>query len=692
MAYLNIADFKFGMDRRRPRSTGVPGTLWTLKNAVITRGGDVIRAKKFVSKYTLPAGTFGLASIKAQPYVFGSAADPGMPLGVIYQRLESPYSATMVRLIDAKPVEGKLYAIAQYDDGNIHHFYNGSRITDWDSITASSWAYVAEHLALKISDDTSVTAQAFGADIKITSRVKGTPFTCSATATDTDGDLSAPTATRSADTANVVAVAETRATATLTITGGSVGTNNKILTVTAGTTELIPVAVAFVSNNSATAHAVAVAINNRSAVHHYQAAAVGAVITITAPVGTGATKNGTTLSATKSGDVTHTHTNFHHGVNAIAAVAQVDKVTIAGAVFDGTDTWSVTVNGNTYVGTGLAGDAGNSILVHKRRVWSTSKSLLRYSKLNTYTDWTTTAVPSIDAGFINVSSETDGSQDLVGCGRYLGHVAVFADDNVMIYTLDTDADNNEFQQTIEQTGSRSPRSICSYMGLGIFYLSRIGIRAIQAQVAMNASYIYASDMGAAIDDFVQAAMTAAGDNAVFNAQAIADISTGRYMLAIGDQIITLSYFPTEKITAWSYIEPGFTVDGLTRAGAQIYARSGDTLYLYGGDDGDTFPDDDEQEVLLETPFMSANDPAGIKFLTGVDISCTNDWSMKILVDPNDETRLVDAGVITGFSYNKESKIGIPGTTSHVAFRLSCSRAGDAKLSSVAIHFDKGEAS
>lgn len=49
MSYLAISDFKFGMDRRRKRISGVPGTLWTLKNAHISRGGDIERAKKQVT-------------------------------------------------------------------------------------------------------------------------------------------------------------------------------------------------------------------------------------------------------------------------------------------------------------------------------------------------------------------------------------------------------------------------------------------------------------------------------------------------------------------------------------------------------------------------------------------------------------------------------------------------------------------
>ena len=83
MAQVEIKDFKYGLNRRRPRIVGVPGSLWTLKNAHITRGGDIESAKKFVNTFTLPASTYGLGQINGQLYVFGSAdLAASMPVGV----------------------------------------------------------------------------------------------------------------------------------------------------------------------------------------------------------------------------------------------------------------------------------------------------------------------------------------------------------------------------------------------------------------------------------------------------------------------------------------------------------------------------------------------------------------------------------------------------------------------------------
>jgi hypothetical protein len=335
MAYLSVADFRYGIDRRRPQHTGVPGTLWNLKNAFVSRGGDIVRAKKFVSAYTLPADTFGLVAAKGQLYVFGSATAPTMPPLIQYQRLQAggtratgtvtitagtasagvnkvsaltvngvsllsaavdwttshtatatalaaainSYTATsgytaagvgavvtitalmhgttpngyvvdatgagdvtttdvnlasgttsaMVQFIDAHAFAGKVYAIAEFDDGGVYHFYDGVRISDWDTISDSnsSFAQVAEVLARKVGAVDAVDAQVVGEKVIITASVAGTSFTCVGATTDSGGTTT-PTATATQLVANVAAVAAVRATGTVTITGGTAGALNTI--------------------------------------------------------------------------------------------------------------------------------------------------------------------------------------------------------------------------------------------------------------------------------------------------------------------------------------------------------------------------------------------------------------------------------------------------------------------------------
>jgi len=688
VAYLHVSDFKFGMDRRRPQHTGVPGTLWNLKNAFVSRGGDIVRAKKFVSAYTLASGTFGLASVKGQLYVFGSAAAPTMPPQVQYQRLQAS-SATMVRVLDVVAYAGKIYAIAEFNDGGVYHFYDGTRVTDWDTISDanSSFAQVAEVLARKITAAASVDAQAVGEKVIITAVTPGTAFTCVGAVTD-NGAASTPAATATQLVANVAAVTAVRATGTVTITGGSAGALNTISSVTVNAVELLAATVAWIGSNPATANALAIAVNNNSTTSGYTAEASGSSVTIRAAVGTGTTPNGYVVAATVGGTVTVGTANMAGGVAAVTAVAQVYEVAIGSGTFDAEDLWKITIDGTLYQTTGRGAGAGTSAYVYRKRIYSTAGSLLRYCVLSDPTDWTTTAVTATDSGLINMSSDSEGSQQLLGAATYQGDTAIFGRDTIRIYTLSADADENTIVDTLEQTGTMAAGSIIAYGNLDVFYLDDSGIRSIRTRDGYNAAYV--SDVGSAIDAFVQAYMAEAGEETVSRAVAAIDVIEGRYWLAIDERIFALSYYPSSKITAWSYIEPGFEVQELVRVGKRIYVRSGNTIYLYGGAAGTTYPSDNEQNIVAETVFMSANDPAGRKRINGFDMGGENDWYVELLVDPDDTTKAIPVGTVNCVTYNLDA-IKVPGHAALVALRFTCDEGGDASLSNFALHYDKGKA-
>ncbi|MDR9437541.1 MAG: hypothetical protein RI563_11715, partial [Thiohalophilus sp.] len=175
MAYVLVEDFKRGLDRRRSMDTTPAGSLWECINAHISRGGEIEKRKAFVSKYSLPAGeTFGLHATGTALYTFGSAASPGVPAGVTYQRLQHPDGSTaMSAILYTENFDGKVYAIAEFTDGNIYHYYNGSRVTTWDGIatSVSSNNQVANALAIKINQEADYSASATTNVVTITAAV-----------------------------------------------------------------------------------------------------------------------------------------------------------------------------------------------------------------------------------------------------------------------------------------------------------------------------------------------------------------------------------------------------------------------------------------------------------------------------------------------------------------------------------------
>lgn len=691
MAYLVIKDFQYGMDRRRPREVGVPGTLWVLKNAHLTRGGDIERAKKFVPTYTLPEGTHGLAQVRGQLYVFGSSSlANAVPLGVLYQQLQAPGAAAMTRVIDVAGFNGKLYVIAEFADGSIHHFYDGTRVSHWQTLseTNASREVLTEFLANLINQDPDVKATAAGSKITITAAVPGVAFTIARSTTQGGGDTSQSISLTQVR-ANVPAVAEVRAQATIEIVGGSARQGvHRLESVTADGVQLMVNPVDWLVSNDATANAVAVEINNQTAIHGYTATTDGSIVTLHAAPGSGADANGAEVVATASGDFLIATTNFSGGVTAVEPVAQVYTAELTGS-FHAADVYHITINGRMYSASGSASGMGSFAFTYKQRMFSVAVSNMHYSRLLDPTDWMDDSdTPEMDGGFINMANESEGSERLEGLVQYNDNVAIFAPQSIRIYRLSQSVSEFQFIQSLDNTGTASPQSLLAYGNNDVFYLDATGIRSLRARDSSNAAFV--SDIGTAIDPYIQELRNEIGESKVARAVAIVEPTDGRYWLALGPYIVALSYFPGSKVTAWSVLEPGFEVSDFVRVGNRVYARAGNTIYLYGGESGSEYPDDGESPVIAETAFLDADSPATHKRLTGFDIACSNVWDIDILVDPNDETKNVHVGHIGRTTFTRH-RVPLVGETALFALRMVCDKAGPARISRVAVHYEGTEA-
>lgn len=686
MSYFTITDWKYGMDRRRERVAGVPGTLWLGKNVHISRGGDVQRAKKFVSTYTLPANTFGLGQLRGQLYVFGSVASPTMPVGLQYQRLQAEDTSTaMVEVLDVDTFDGKFYVIARFADGDIHHFYDGTRVSHWGTIAAAATDVnvLASYLADLIDADANVSAVAVGSVITIMAREAGTAFTITKATTD-EGGTSDQDITLATAQANVAEVAEVQATSVCSVIAGSNGT---VTDITVNSVSLMRAAVTWATSHTATAAAIAVQINNKTSTHGYTAEASGANITITAAPGTGDTPNEYVVAAAVTGDVVLSTPTMSGGVDAVEPVAQITTATLIGTL-EAADFYAIFINGTVYSTTARAAATGTSAFVHKKRMWSPANTLWNYSKLNDASDWTNVDAAS-GAGFLRLSRESEGAERLIGAAPYGTQAAVFSRNAVHIWNIDTDAENNTIGQPLSNTGALSARSILPFGNLDVFYLDEPGIRSLRSKEQTGEAY--AADIGNPIDPFVRDYLDTLTEAQIRRAVSVVG-PEGRPWMAVGGYVFVLSYFPGSKITAWSYYDPGFEISDLVRVRNKVYARAGNTIYLYGGADGETYPNDDEMIAEVSTAFMTAQTPATVKSLTGFDIACTGEWATKILVNPNDENQFIDVGKLTRTTYNvSNGRIGIPGETTHMALNLVCSKAGPATISSITIHYDQLEA-
>lgn len=696
MATLTITDFRYGMDRRRKRTAGVAGTLWLGKNCHISRGGDIERAKRFADTYSLEdLNTHGLAALGTQLYTFGSVARPDdLDSAIGYQRLESPNASVMAAVLDSKPVDGKLYVIARYVDGNIYHFYDGSRVADWDTVAASGGGFnlIATELARLIDENPNVSATSAGEAITITGNDNDTAFTCTAS-TSNNGVISDETATAVLTQANSPATERSRGYITIQVTGGSYSPGVNRITNVGFFALFIPTIpygaalnVNWQGSNAATAAALAAAINTNLSLIG-TATAVGDTVTVQLSINAPAEDAFVNFVATGAGNVTTVVSDEIGAVAANPGQPQISTVTLGGT-FEATDRFIVTIDGTEYSVAGNALLTGDTVFANRKRVWSTANSLNRYSKIATPTDWTDANVAS-GAGFINVASDSGGADRLVGQARFGQQTAVFSSQNIFFYNIGTDAEEFTIADTLENTGSRSGRAILSYGNIDVFYLDSSGIRSLQARSGTDTAI--SDDVGSMIDPFVLEYMATLSEATISRSIFIMEPRDGRLWCIIGGRIFVHSRFRQSKISAWTYYEPGFVCVDAARIGQRLYLRGDDDhVYVYGGLTGDEYPEDDELPVTVSLPFLTGQEPATTKQMTGWDIACTNRWTATVLVDPTDETKVLQAGTVAETNYHKPAAT-YPGLSTHMGLDLTCSKGGEASISMISLHYDKVEA-
>ena len=581
MSYIFVNSFKQGLDARRSKISAQQGSLYSGKNIHINRGGEIEKRKAFVSKFTLPAGTFGLHGTRFGLYTFGSEnLSAQTPAGVVYQRLVAPSTPAMIEMVSVDTYNGVPYVVARFDNGAVHHFYNGTRVSDWDSISPVNMNAVAEALADLVSLDVDVNAVSFTSDnipyVQITAVEVNKSFSVSA---------------------NV-------------INGGS-------------------------SNNT-----VVVSSVTEASVSDYQIMKV----------------------------------SLNGGYNA------------ASPTFDNADSWSITVNERTYKVMPSAAGVGSSVKTYRDKIYATVQGLLYFSDTQNPTVWKTsyttgTVTKNTFAGFESLSSQTGQSDTLVAAAPYQNSLAVFSRRATQIWRVVAgDPVDNTPIQFLDNIGTMAPRSAVNFGELDVFFLSDTGIRSLRARDASNAAVVF--DVGTSIDPLVIAQLKAETEVTAAKAVGVIEPREGRYLLAIGNQVYVYSFFPASNISAWTTYEPGFAISDWAIQTNQLYCRSGNTIYLYGGDTGDDY---DNSPAEVELSWFDADKPAHRKRFHGIDLSCEGAWEIEYSTDPV-SNQFVTAGYVTGQNFSLPA-FGIAGYGTHIGVKLSSNDTTATKLSSAAIHFE-----
>jgi len=586
VAYFVIEDFQRGLDLRKSAVTAPAGSLRKLKNANLTPGGEIEKAKDWVPFATVGSLTRGLYAGRNQLEVYVSEKSAtiwpgGTPpwVGVSEVQLNPVRGLQfpeLVRILSADRFNGRPYIVAEFDDGNVHHYYDGARVTAWDSTMPDQIGgndLLHQELARACREHASFV-QVYGSDDKIV--------------------LVAPEP-------------------------------NKAIGVTATILE------------------------------------------------------GTqTVGATAA----HTNTGTDPEIWNISINGTYDKETLCQL--------EITYDGQsaTFVVSARAAATPRFIQTFGDKVYGAVGPVLYFTGFTGTpeapdpTAWT----GATGSGFINVSTQSAGAQEIRALSAYQTNLAVFSDYNTQIWSMDPDPDKNVRVQTLDNVGALSAPSVKSFGEVDLFFLSATGVRSLRARDSSNVAG--AQDVGSPVDEKVAALLAAAGGDAQ-QAPAAVNPRSGQYLLAFDDEVLVFSHFPGAKVSGWSsYVVPG-DVEAFANMFGRLFMRSGDTIYVYGGLDNDQYPSDVETEV--QTPFLSAGSPATQKTLLGLDIGCEGSWTVYLHPDPSNPDLYELLGTVEGTTYGFQPRFAINGQTTHFSLRFVHQGAGYARLSNVAVHYQTNEA-
>jgi len=670
--------------------TSTPGTLTTLTNAHITRGGEIEKRPAFVLLTDLPANTIGLAAAGGQIYVFGTEPASnvtfaaGTPSNVTYQELVTDQILSKVLSVDF--YNGKVYCAVQFTDGPIVHFYDGQQVQDWYdgrergifTVTGGTLGGSAATMSFQVTQGTNNP----GDNVRVM-RINNVDIISSPVAHTGNNSTTSSNLVTAINTggsgytavlvgATVIVTAPTvgieyngyHMTAEL---GGSVrigvmypgpmsgGGDNAVTDVTVGGVSIIGSQVNWNTSHNATAEAIAEAINSHSSTPNYEAISNGPKVII----------------------IRETPGNFPSAVIVVTSTGDVTTdISAFGLMFGGRNDSSdiTTTPPGTYT-------PGQFVRPVKSKMYALRDSLLHFSGVDQPTEWNDT---SVGAGFINLANNAKGSEDLKAIANYFNNIAVLAEQCVQIWFVDPDDDLNQQIQVLQNTGTIAADSVVEFGDNDVFFLALSGIRSLRSRDSSNAAFV--GDIGNPIDSLVAADIRSNRDIAA-KAKATLEKRDGRYMIAIGSRIYVFSFFPQSKVSAWSVYEPGFTVDFWAYDGEQTLCRSGDKLYSLGGVNGDKY---DNCTVTVQLPFLDAGSPATEKDLTGLDITCQNVWDVSIATDPSDITVTEKVATFSQTSYGL-GRATMSGYSTHVAPKLVCTQNGAAKIGNVVIHYTGADA-
>lgn len=473
------------------------------------------------------------------------------------------------------------------------------------------------------------------------------------------------------------------------------GAFNGVSSVKIDGVEVMGTPIIWSESNSATATAIADAINNYQSSFEMTASTVdGGKIVLTALTGTGNTVNGKVVSVQTTGNCTVSAlVNFTGGVNPVGGVSQRTSLSLSTSGTHSETVGStlgltiIEADNTTYPkycgATAMAGLKLNYCFTYKSKVNLLADSYLISSALDDPKDWKSSG---IGVFFIDMSNNTNGTEDLVAAAPYQGKLAVFSRSSCQIWAIDVDPQNNALSQVVLNTGTVAPGSVISYGELDVFYLSDSGIRSLRARDSSSQAQV--ADVGVNIDTIVSQKLSEIPESTIFNtACSVIEPRDNRLIMNVYDKMFVHSSYPTAGIQAWSTYTPEILPVKLMTIKGNMYARYGNSIYLYGGTSGNEY---DGSTASMTLPYLDGGKPAHQKHLEGVDLTSDGSWDFYVGTDPYRPEVRDHIGIIDNSTFQLGRVIAV-GIGTHIGVKLTSRGNTYGRIGNLILHFQINEA-
>lgn len=354
-------------------------------------------------------------------------------------------------------------------------------------------------------------------------------------------------------------------------------------------------------------------------------------------------------------------------------------------------------------------DRGPQITLSNKS-WTIDPDILYASALGDPLDFVGTG-----AGSLKLSSQGSSIGAALALGVYYEQLAVFGQRGVQFYDTDPDFARTQYTRTVE-TSLFAPRSVTGYADGDVMYLSRTGIRSLQARDSSNLAIT--SDVGSPIDELIKDEIRYDPDTtetilsstlpvADFFSLAIGIIYplAGEFWLFLKDKVYVLSRHPAAKVLAWSQydlptpatanvpanvgpIKSQWCADAAQILDTITFRNFADEFFVYGGSSGEEY---DESEVEVVTPFMDMERPGDIKYFSGIDLICEGKWGIEAAIQPKDASGNINWVKVAEIENSSRAKSRIPLNMQgyQIALRLTSISPFKARLAQIGVYFELG---